>query len=452
MDSQELKGYLQQHNIDKIKFAFADIDGVLRGKVISKQKLLDTIDSGIGFCDVVFGWDSNDQAYDNVALTGWHSGYPDKQVRIDLSTMRNIPWQDNIPFFIADFSNATGNDLPSCSRSLLKRITKQCAEMGYHASFAQEFEWFNFKETPQSLQQKQFTKPEPLTPGMFGYSILRTSMQDSFYYDLFNLLTKFDIPIEGIHTETGPGVYEAAIAHDETLKAADKAVLFKTAVKEIAYKHGIMASFMAKWNEALPGCSGHIHQSLWSKDNTQNLFYDAAESNNMSSLMKHYVAGQLYCMPHITAMYAPTINSYKRLVEGAWAPTTITWGIDNRTTALRVLHPSEKYTRLETRVPGSDSNPYLAIAAALASGLYGIKHQLALDIPATTGNGYTNKTNGVLPSNLFEAATQMQQSAIAKELFGDAFVEHFTQTRLWEWRQFGKHVTDWELKRYFEII
>ena len=452
MDSQELKGYLQQHNIDKIKFAFADIDGVLRGKIISKQKLLDTIDSGIGFCDVVFGWDSNDQAYDNVALTGWHSGYPDRQVRIDLSTMRNIPWQDNIPFFIADFSNATGNDLPSCSRSLLKRITKQCAEMGYQASFAQEFEWFNFKETPQSLQQKQFTKPEPLTPGMFGYSILRTSMQDSFYYDLFNLLTKFDIPIEGIHTETGPGVYEAAIAHDETLKAADKAVLFKTAVKEIAYKHGIMASFMAKWNEALPGCSGHIHQSLWSKDKTQNLFYDAAESNNMSSLMKHYIAGQLYCMPHITAMYAPTINSYKRLVEGAWAPTTITWGIDNRTTALRVLHPSEKYTRLETRVPGSDSNPYLAIAAALASGLYGIKHQLTLDIPATTGNGYTNKANGVLPSNLFEAATQMQQSAIAKELFGDTFVEHFTQTRLWEWRQFGKHVTDWELKRYFEII
>ncbi|MBG9377934.1 glutamine synthetase [Panacibacter sp. DH6] len=452
MDNQELKGFLQQHNIDKIKFAFADIDGILRGKVISKQKLLDTLDSGIGFCDVVFGWDSNDHAYDNVQLTGWHSGYPDRPVRIDLSTMRSIPWQDDIPFFLADFSGKPGHDLPSCSRSLLKRVVKQCADMGYHASFAQEFEWFNFKETPQTLQQKQFTKIEPLTPGMFGYSILRTSMQNDYYYDLFNLLTQFDIPIEGIHTETGPGVYEAAIAHDETLKAADKAVLFKTAVKEIAYKHGIMASFMAKWNEDLPGCSGHIHQSLWNKDNTQNLFYDAAESNNMSDLMKHYIAGQLYCMPHITPMYAPTINSYKRLVEGAWAPTTITWGIDNRTTAIRVLHPTEKYTRVETRVPGADSNPYLAIAAALASGLYGIQHKLPLDIPATVGNGYQDKANGVLPATLLEAATQMQQSTLAKELFGDAFVDHFTQTRLWEWRQFGKHVTDWELKRYFEII
>jgi len=294
MDNQDIKGYLQQHNIDKIKFAFADIDGVLRGKVISKQKFIDTLEAGIGFCDVVFGWDSSDNAYDNVQLTGWHSGYPDRPVRIDLSTMRNIPWQDDIPFFLADFSNAKDGDLPSCSRSLLKRIAKQCTDMGYYASFAQEFEWFNFKETPQSLQQKQFTRIEPLTPGMFGYSILRTSMQSDYYYDLFNLLTQFNIPIEGLHTETGPGVYEAAIAHDEILKAADNAILFKTAVKEIAYNHGIMASFMAKWNESLPGCSGHIHQSLWNKNKTENLFYSAADANNMSDILKHYIAGRNY--------------------------------------------------------------------------------------------------------------------------------------------------------------
>lgn len=452
MDNQDIKDYLQQHNIDKIKFAFADIDGVLRGKVISKQKFIDTLDSGIGFCDVVFGWDSSDNAYDNVQITGWHSGYPDRPVRIDLSTMRNIPWQDDLPFFLADYSNSNGDDLAACSRSLLKRIAKQSEDMGYHATFAQEFEWFNFKETPQSLQQKHFTRIEPMTPGMFGYSILRTSMQSDFYLDLFNSLTQFNIPVEGIHTETGPGVYEAAIMHDEVVSAADKATLFKTAVKEIAYHHGIMASFMAKWSENLPGCSGHIHQSLWNKSKTENLFYNASDAYNMSTLFKHYIAGQLYCMPHILPMYAPTINSYKRLVEGAWAPTTVTWGIDNRTTALRVLHPSQKYTRLETRVPGSDTNPYLAIAAALASGLYGIKNELPLDVPATVGNGYRNTSNGVLPSNLFEATMAMQQSSVAKELFGDAFVDHFTQTRLWEWRQFGKHVTDWELKRYFEII
>jgi glutamine synthetase len=452
MNQEQVIAYIKENNIQKVKFAFADIDGVLRGKVISQKKLLDGMKAGYGFCDVVFGWDSNDATYDNVQLTGWHSGYPDKLCFIDLSTFRTVPWQDDIPFFLADFSGPDGKDLPACPRSLLKHITRQCEDMGYHAEFAQEFEWFNFKETPQSLQQKGFANMEPLSPGMFGYSILRTSQNSNFYYDLFNLLTRFDIPVEGLHTETGPGVYEAAIMHDEVLKAADKAVLFKTAVKEIASKHGISATFMAKWNADLPGCSGHVHQSLWTKDQSQNLFYDEAEVNKMSELHKQYLAGQLYCMPHLLPMYAPTINSYKRLVEGAWAPTTITWGMDNRTTALRVINTTPGYTRLETRIPGSDTNPYLAIAAALASGLYGIKNKLTLNIAPTVGNGYQDKSNGSLHANLFDAATAMQNSPIAKELFGEGFVQHFTQTRLWEHRQYAKSVSDWELKRYFEII
>jgi glutamine synthetase len=452
MNQEQVIAYIKENNIQKVKFAFADIDGVLRGKLISQKKLLDGMQAGYGFCDVVFGWDSNDTTYDNVQLTGWHSGYPDKLCFIDLSTFRTVPWQDDIPFFLADFSGPDGKDLPACPRSLLKKITRQCEDMGYHAEFAQEFEWFNFKETAQSLQQKGFANMEPLSPGMFGYSILRTSQNSDFYYDLFNLLTRFDIPIEGLHTETGPGVYEAAIMHDEVLKAADKAVLFKTAVKEIAYKHGITATFMAKWNADLPGCSGHIHQSLWTKDQTQNLFYDEADVNKMSELHKQYLAGQLYCMPHLLPMYAPTINSYKRLVEGAWAPTTITWGMDNRTTALRVINTTPGYTRLETRIPGSDTNPYLAISAALASGLYGIKNKLTLNIAPTVGNGYQDKSNGSLHANLFDAATAMQNSPIAKELFGEGFVQHFTQTRLWEHRQYAKSVSNWELKRYFEII
>ncbi|MDQ1085808.1 glutamine synthetase [Siphonobacter sp. SORGH_AS 1065] len=287
---------------------------------------------------------------------------------------------------------------------------------------------------------------------MFGYSILRPSLESSFNNDLFDLLTAFDIPLEGLHTETGPGVYEAAIKHDEVLRAADKAALFKTAVKEIGYRHGIIATFMAKWNAELPGCSGHIHQSLWNPEQTKNLFYDESSADRMSPLMKHYLAGQLHCLPHVLPMYAPTINSYKRLVEGAWAPTTLTWAIDNRTTALRVLNNGEAYTRLENRVPGSDSNPYLAIAASLASGLYGIKHQLSLDVPPTVGNGYTNQTNGIIPANLRQATEVMKHSSLAKELFGEGFVEHFTQTRDWEWRQYARQVSEWELKRYFEII
>jgi len=452
MDEQQIISYLKENNIDKVKFAFADVDGVLRGKVIHHKKFTDGLQKGYGFCDVVFGWDSSDVCNNNIELTGWHTGYPDQLCRVDLSTFRTISWQDNIPFFLADFSKADGNDLPACPRSLLKRITKECESLGFHPEFAQEFEWFNFRETPQSLRDKSFTNLETLTPGMFGYSILRTSENSDFYYDLFNLLMQFGIPLEGLHTETGPGVYEAAILHDHVLEAADRAVLLKTAVKEIAYKHGIMATFMAKWNENLPGCGGHVHQSLWNKDKTENLFYNADDVNKMSDLHKHYLAGQLYCLPHILPMYAPTINSYKRLVEGAWAPTTITWAVENRTTAFRVINTSPDYTRLETRIPGSDTNPYLAMAAALASGLYGVKNKLPLDIPATVGNGYQDAKNGTIPSNLLDAANIMTDSKIANELLGEGFVDHFTKTRLWECKQFAKSVTDWELKRYFEII
>ncbi|MDB5030708.1 glutamine synthetase family protein [Mucilaginibacter sp.] len=452
MNEHQITAYLQENNSQKIKFAFADIDGVLRGKVIHPKKFIDGLQNGYGFCDVVFGWDSSDVCYDNVQLTGWHTGYPDKPCHIDLSTFRTVPWQENIPFFLGDFSDADGNGLAACPRSLLKRITKQCETMGFHPEFAQEFEWFNFKETPQSLQDKSFTKLQPLTPGMFGYSILRTSENSEFFNDLFNLLAQFNIPLEGLHTETGPGVYEAAILHTHVLEAADRAVLLKTAVKEIAYKHGIVATFMAKWNENLPGCGGHIHQSLWNKDQSKNLFYDGSDTNKMSDLHKQYLAGQLYCLPHILPMYAPTINSYKRLIEGAWAPTTITWAVENRTTAFRVLNSSEAYTRLETRIPGADTNPYLAMAAALASGLYGIKNKLSLDIPQTVGNGYQNSANGKIAPNLYDATIDMKNSAIAKEILGNDFVEHFTQTRLWECKQFAKSVTDWELKRYFEII
>ncbi|WP_256012783.1 glutamine synthetase family protein [Desertivirga xinjiangensis] len=452
MDKQEIIRYLKENNIAKIKFAFADIDGILRGKIISSQKFLDGLESGYGFCDVIFGWDSADELYPNVEVTGWQTGFPDQLCRIDPETFRLISWQDNLPFFLADFSKADGNDLPACPRSLLKRIIKDCDNLGYHAEFAQEFEWFNFRETPDSLQQKNFSNLQPITPGMFGYSILRPSLYNDFNNDLFNRLADFNIGLEGLHTETGPGVYEAAITHDEVLKAADKAILLKTAVKEIAYKHGILASFMAKWNEELPGCSGHVHQSLWNKEQSANLFYDPHQPDKMSELMKHYLAGQLYCLPHILPMYAPTINSYKRLVEGAWAPTTVTWGIENRTTALRVINTSHQYTRLETRIPGSDTNPYLAISAALASGLYGIKHKLKLDIASTAGNAYENKSSARLSSNLYESSLIMQESSLAKDLFGDEFVQHFTSTRIWEWKKFSKQVSDWELKRYFEII
>ncbi len=436
----------------KVKLAIADIDGVLRGKYIHLDKFLSAVDGGLGFCDVVFGWDCNDECYDNAQFTGWHSGYPDAPARIDLSTYRRVPWDNQVPFFLCDFVHPDGQPVAVCPRQLLQTIAAQVREAGFAPQTALEFEWFNFKETPQTLAEKKFQSMEPLTPGMFGYSLLRAGLNQPFFNALMDDLTAFGVPIEGLHTETGPGVYEAAILYGDPLESGDRGVLFKTGVKEIAYRFGIMPTFMAKWNSKLPGCSGHIHQSLWDPEITRNLFFDEKDEHRMSAVFKSYIAGQMHCIPEILPFFAPNVNSYKRLVEGHWAPTKVTWGRDNRTAAFRALPGSAKSTRLETRVTGSDINPYLGLAAALASGLYGVKNKMELKDEAVTGNAYQATGAVSLPGSLPEATDRLEKSALAKELFGEAFVDHFVRSRRWEQRKFQESVTDWELRRYLEII
>lgn len=436
----------------KIKIAFADIDGVLRGKYIHRDKFLNAAESGLGFCDVIFGWDSSDKCYDNTELTGWHTGYPDAKANIDLSSFRRIPWENNTPFFLGDFSKDPKYAAAVCSRSLLKRVAAQSKAMGFTPVFSQEFEWFNFIGTPNDLHHSDFENLQAITPGMFGYSLLRSSLNQAYFHDLFDLLLEFNVPLEGMHTETGPGVLEATVIFDEVLAAADKAILFKTAVKEIAYRHGFMATFMAKWNPRLPGSGGHLHQSLWDEENRNNLFFDKDDKYHMSGLMKNYMAGLMKCLPEILPMLAPNPNSYKRLSGGDWAPSTLTWGVDNRTASLRVISGQPSSSRIELRIPGADTNAYLVMAASLAAGLYGIKNQLQLKCEPSIGNAYLDKKNGVLPTSLEEATKRMKDSELARELFGDAFVDHFTRTREWECRQIDPADPKWELKRYFEII
>jgi len=440
---------LDKLKADKAKVAVTDIDGVLRGKYLHRDKFDGALDGGFGFCNVVFGWDSGDICYDNAKYTGWHTGYPDADVRLDPTTYREVPWDGGVPFLLGDFVDRAGAPLEVCPRQLLKRVLARLEAAGFRALAAFEYEFFHFRETPQALAERGHIRPQPITPGMFGYSLLRLNQSRDYVNALISDLGAFGVPIEGLHTETGPGVLEAAIVYSAALEAADRAVLFKSGAKEIAQRFGIMPSFMAKWRADLPGCSGHVHQSLWRAD--QNVFFDKKSKTGLSKTFEHFVAGQLHAMPELLPLYAPTINSYKRLVEGAWAPTKANWGIDNRTTSLRAIPGTKKSTRLETRVNGSDSNPYLALAAALASGLHGIERKLELP-DAVTGSGYDDKKGTPLPKNLFEATVRFEKSKLARELFGDAFVDHFAGTRHWEWRQFGRAVTDWELGRYFEII
>jgi glutamine synthetase len=449
---------IRQSAAGKVKVACSDIDGILRGKYLHRDKFLGAAepypDGGFGFCDVVFGWDANDQCYDNAQVTGWQHGFPDALARLDLDTARHVPWDGGVPFFLGEFVNADGTPFAVCPRQTLKRVLKRAEKLGVVPMTGMEFEWFNFAETPQTWAAKQGVAPTPITPGMFGYSLLRMADQREFFNALMDEMAAFRVPIEGLHTETGPGVYEVAIAFSEALEQADRAILFKTGAREIGKRFGIMPSFMAKWSQSLPGCSGHIHQSLTdgTGDGKKNLFFDARSPRRMSPLFESYLAGQVACLMEFAPLFWPTINSYKRLVDGFWAPVKPTWGMDNRTASFRVIAGSPKATRLETRCPGADVNPYLAMAAVIAAGLHGIEKGLKLTTPPITGTNQGADDVPRAPRSLIQSTLVFKQSAIARDWLGDTFVDHFAATREWEHRQWQDAVTDWELKRYFEII
>ena len=453
MELVELRAAFERLGIRRVKVGGFDVDGVLRGKYVSPEKFWSAAEGGFGFCDVIFGWDIGDVLYDNAKVTGWHSGYPDAHARVDLSTFRMIPWEPGTAAFLVDFVNADGSPHPACPRSMLKKVLARAEQAGFKATFAAEFEFFLFRETPQSLAQKDFRDLESLTPGMFGYSWVREGQNSELCHAILDEMDAFGIPIEGFHTETGPGVYEVAIRYDDALAMADKAALFKSGMKQLCARRGIVPTFMAKWNDKLPGSSGHLHQSLWTTDRKSNLFYDASAPNKLSKLAMHYLGGQVSLMPSLTALFSPTVNSYKRYVPGVWAPLTASWGVENRTCAIRVIPADAKSTRIEYRQTAADINPYIAIAAALGAGLWGIE-TAATPPPASTGDASANADDSELrlPRTLREAVTRLSRCAEAPRVLDAAFVDHYVRTREWEARQYERAVTDWELRRYFESI
>jgi glutamine synthetase len=449
MDVAGLKKAFAERNIKKVKVGGFDLDGVLRGKYVSLDKFWSVAEPGFGFCDVIFGWDIADVLYDNAKVTGWHSGYPDTHAMIDLDTFRVLPAEPDTAAFLVDFVDAAGQGKhrqhPACPRSLLKRVLGEAKKRGYKVSFGSEFEFWVFRETPETLHQKGFRDLTPISPGMFGYSWLREEQNKAFCHAILDEMSAFDIDIEALHTETGPGVYEVAIKYDEALRAADKAALFKTQMKSLAARHGLAVTFMAKWSHDLPGSSGHLHQSLWSGET--NVFRDDDAEGKLSKIGRHYVGGQVELMPELTALYSPTVNAYKRYVPGVWAPLTASWGLENRTCAIRVI-PG---TRIEYRQTAADINPYIAMATCVAAGLWGIDNAIEPPPPASGDASFTSSL-APLPRTLKEATARLAASERARAVLGEAFVDHYVRTRDWEVRQYERVVTDWELRRYFESI
>ncbi len=446
--AEDIASLIEARHLAHVKVGAFDVDGVLCGKYMARDKFLSSLRAGFGFCDVVLGWDVNDQLYDNTTLTGWHKGYGDAAVRLLPETCREIPFEDGMLLVLGEFA---GPHEAICPRGALRRVLARAEAAGFAVNAACEYEFLVLDEPVDAARGRQYRDLRPMGRDNFGYSVLRNSVNTEFYRGLLEMCEAMDIPIEGLHEETGPGALEAAIGVDGALAAADKAALFKTFTKVLAQRQGRAASFMAKWDAGKPGQGGHVHLSL-TRDGVP-VFHDPTQPHGIGETMRHFIGGVQALLPEMTALAAPTVNSYRRLVPGYWAPTAATWGIDNRTVAIRAITGGAKSQRVEFRVPGADANPYLALTASLAAGLWGIDNRVEPDAPCE-GNAYLLATpaHRQLPRSLGEAAQRLRTSAAAQAAFGAAFVEHFAATREWEEREFQRHVTDWELARYFEII
>ncbi|KAF8609858.1 glutamine synthetase/guanido kinase [Ceratobasidium sp. AG-I] len=457
----------------KVKVAGIDVDGVLRGKFMSKDKFLSAVKGdSFGFCSVIFGWDIHDTVYSKELLVSNRAnGYRDILARIDLATYRRLTWEANVPFFLVSFLDPdTQEPIPVCPRGSLAKAVSKAETFGWEPVAGVEYEYFQFNETPNTLAEKKFMNLSPLTSGMHGYSLLRTQLNMEYFHELFDESKKFGIEIEGHHTETGPGVYETALAYTSALRMADNATLFKFVAKSIGMKRGVVPSFMAKPWANLPGCSGHIHVSLRTKDG-KNVFalsdadakkgraeaeYD--DTRFLSQEGEWFLAGILDGLTDIVPTLVPTINGYKRLVGGEsfWAPNAVTYGYDSRAASIRIISPPSvppAATRLEVRVPGADMQPHFALSSLFRLGLRGIEKKLKLSGPPISVLQRENKAPVRLAMSLEESTRLfMKPESIAREVLGNDFVEHYGGTREHEVKVWNEAVTNWEVERYLELV
>ena len=451
MDLVGIRSLIEQSDIEVVRVGVADMDGAFRGKRVTSDHFLQHCEEGIAQCDVIFGWDIDEEVIGDLPYSSWAGGFRDIVMRPDLSTFAVVPWEPGAASVICDIITEEGDAYPVAPRHVLRRVTERARSMGFVAKAAVEYEVRYFREDQRSIRAKDYTGLTPLNPGLNCYSIHHASIDEDVIGEVRRQLIAYGLPIEGYNREHGEGMYEINLRYGDAVSAADQAMLYKSASKEVAARQGAIPTFMAKYDDAIDGCSGHIHTSLRDASSDGRVFWDANAHHHISDTMRHYIAGVVATLPEFMLLYAPNINSYKRFVAGTWAPTTATWGLDNRTTAVRAITGSEGACRIELRVPGADVNAYLGFAACIAGGLYGIEHRLDPP-PVTEGDAYAIEGLPPLPSTLSEAIELFEASAIARDWFGDGFVEHYAAMRRWDVQKWKRAVTDWERRRYFEVV
>ena len=438
-------------SIDTVVVAFPDVYGRPVGKRVTADFFTEHVaDHGIEACEYVLAVDVDMTPLPGYRFANWDTGYGDVVCRPDYATARRIPWLDGTAMVIADLTDTEGAPVEVSPRQILRRQLERAAERGLRVCSATELEFFLFRESYEEADAKGWKGLTPHTSTIEDYQLLQTTREEYIVRRIRNEMRAAGIPVEFSKGEAGRGQHEVNVSYAESLETADRHLVFKNGIKEIAAQEGRAATFMAKWTMDDVGSSCHVHTSLWDAGSGDPLMADASHPSGLSTLGRRFLAGQLRAARELAWCAAPTVNSYRRYVPGSWAPTAAVWGEDNRTCGFRVVgHGAGR--RVESRIPGADVNPYLVLASSIAAGLYGIDHELDPGEPYPR-NAYEATDVPRIPATLVEAIDELRGSKVALEAFGDDVHHHLLNTAEQEWAACNRHVSDWELARNFERI
>jgi glutamine synthetase len=443
---EELRRLVEGGEVDTVVLAICDMQGRLQGKRFHAPFFVeDVVPNSAEGCNYLLAVDVDMRTVDGYEISSWERGYGDFVMRPDLSTLRLVPWQPATALCLADFLWDDGSPVTSSPRQVLREQVHRLASRGWTAMAGTELEFVVFRDTYEDAWQKGYRGLTPANLYNVDYSILGTSRIEPLLRRIRTEMAAAGLEPEAAKGECNLGQHEISFRYADALTTADRHVVYKTGAKEIASQEGMSLTFMAKLDER-EGNSCHVHLSL--RDSHGRPVFEGEEPAGVSQVFEHFLAGLLATLAELTLMFAPTVNSYKRYVAGSFAPTTVVWGRDNRSCALRVVGHGASL-RVENRVPGGDVNPYLALAAMIAGGLYGVEHELPLE-PAFQGNAYTSGRPGRVPRTLRDAMELFEKSSIAADAFGDEVVRHYTNMARIEIETFDAAVTDWERLRGFE--
>ena len=437
---EELRDEVERGEIDTVVAAFTDMQGRLLGKREHAEFFLEeSAQSGVEGCNYLLALDMEMDPQAGYAMASWEQGYGDFVLTPDLATLRRIPWLEGTALVLCDVGWGDGSPVVASPRQVLRTQVERARALGYEPMMGSELEFYLLKESYEQAHAKHYRDLTPSVPYILDYHILATTFDEPLIRQIRLAMAGAGIRIESSKGEAWPGQQEINLRFADALTMADNHTVYKNGAKEIAHQNGCSITFMAKPDHGWIGSSCHIHSSLW-RDGA-NAF------DGESEVFRRYLAGWIACLRELALFLAPTINSYKRYTAGSWAPTSLAWGHDNRTCGFRIVGHGRSQ-RVETRIPGGDVNPYLAFAALLAAGLYGIEQELDLPEPLE-GNAYESDAER-FPHALREAIAALEHGTMARAALGDEVVDHYLNYGRVEQRLFDEAVTCWERERLFE--